>query len=117
MSDQPATFTYTRDDNRILGTVELNKSGFPEEGIPGGQLVGFTLFSVGADRKMYQERGNDSPFGSEQTLAGNGKITWNNVPWGKYYVRETKTPAGYSHIPDIENIVIGSAEQYTSSVL
>ena len=87
--------------NNILGTIELNKSGFPDEGIPGGQEVGFTLIRTS----------DDTPFGSEQTLTGNGQVIWTNIPWDTYYIRETTTPAGYAPIDDIESIVIGSAQQ------
>ncbi|MBA7560119.1 hypothetical protein ES695_11895 [Candidatus Atribacteria bacterium 1244-E10-H5-B2] len=90
------SYSFDRVNTKIvLGSITLNKSGLGT-----GDTAGFTLYnSAGA------------AVGAEKTVTGNGTVSWTNLPWGTYKIKETTTPKGYTRIANITGIVVGAAKQ------
>ncbi len=77
-------------DPRIPGDITLNKTG-----LGSNDVAGFTLYDSA-----------NNPVGLEQTVTGNGQVSWTGLPWDTYRIAETTKPSGFYAIADITGIVI-----------
>ena len=90
------SYSFDRVNTKIvLGSITLNKTGLGST-----DTAGFTLYnSAGAT------------VGGENTVIGNGSVTWSDLPWDTYKIVETAVPSGYTSMSDITGIVVGTTQQ------
>ncbi|MFA5015031.1 MAG: SpaA isopeptide-forming pilin-related protein [Actinomycetota bacterium] len=98
ITTQGQLVTFSRENCKIPGSITLNKTGLDST-----DTAGFMLY-----------KSNGTAVGSEQTVTGNGSVSWTDLDWDTYKIVETTTPSGYTPIADITGIVVGSDQQIYS---
>ena len=89
----------TIQNTRIPGTITIQKVDADNDKAP---LAGaeFTLF----------DKETSKPVGEPQTTDENGIVTFENLAWGDYEVKETKAPQGYDPVEESALVTIGQAQ-------
>lgn len=88
-------------NREIKGSILLTK-----QGVTGLESL------AGAEFTLYDKAGNRVPItGNPATTGANGKLRFENVPYGSYVIRETKAPKGYTLNPTPISVDITSESE------
>lgn len=99
----------TDTNRRSYGQVYLEKSNVDEEPVPGTE---FTLFDDAECTEAAQDyKGNRLVSETDDY----GRIWFDGLKWGTYYLKETKPTRGYFESDEVREINIGSGEGGTSA--
>ncbi len=96
------TLTKTFTNEKQNGSIELTKYGYSND-------ISDAAALAGAEFILYDSNG--FPVGTA-TSDASGKVTFTDLPWGTYYVRESKAPDGY--IRDSKQYEVNVSENGTS---
>lgn len=110
LEDYEIVLVATVENDPILGSIVITKNGTSSTTRLNG--AEFTLYSDAACTKKVTGTGIVNPV----TTSGDGTATFNNLPVGTYYVKETKAPAGYTLNMTAQRVVVSGANSETPSV-
>ncbi|MGN1458531.1 MAG: SpaA isopeptide-forming pilin-related protein [Acutalibacteraceae bacterium] len=63
----------------------------------------------GAEFTLYKNPSCTSRYGEPQTTGTDGTATFSNIPYGTYYLKETKAPGGYQSNGDVITVTVNSS--------
>lgn len=126
-SNNPSNSAYwgfTPESAVCVYTYQLNNTKYRDDDIPGNELegAGFSLYSDEActqEVKLYKEGAFYYPIKDvlgkeavEMKSAANGTFNVKGLDAGTYYLRETKTPDGYSACADKKIVISATHTEY-----
>jgi uncharacterized surface anchored protein len=98
-------FTFTATNSKIFGELRLHKTGVGGAALAG---AGFVLY-VDDNKNGIHEAG-ESLVQDSGTTDSNGNLTFSNIPFGYYVLKESIVPSGYIAVPD-QPVVISTQGQ------
>ncbi len=108
--DGDIKIAYIFTNARGYGDIQLNKTGKPGAILNDGV---FTLEAVGVDGKS----DDGTVFATRNEIVTNGSVLFEDVPMGKYTLRETKAPNGYKLSDVVYTVTIGYNNDKTGTVV
>ncbi|MDT8715087.1 hypothetical protein IAI10_00135 [Clostridium sp. 19966] len=96
--------TYVYKDTKIKKDIVFSKLGEDGKALPGAE---FTLYEEDGNTSVKDAEGKDIIAVSDQQ----GKVTFKNIDYGNYKIKETKAPTGYLLSSNILNVVLSGDYQ------
>ena len=132
-SNNPSNSAYwgfTPESAVCVYTYQLNNTKYRDDDIPGNELegAGFRLYSDKAchdedeiklkmnDDDTYSRDFSTEGKGVEMISGQDGQFNVKGLDAGTYYLRETKTPDGYSACPDTKIVISATHDEHNVSL-